>query len=284
MNNPAGLATVQSRARVLENGAVSSGLMRLDLELELPTGFSPGQFAMINLTGSNALVFSRPFSILASSNNTMSFLYRVVGRGTSRLEGLVPGDEMNVLGPLGHGFPAPESGEAAVLIAGGVGLPPVLAWMDQYGRPGDRAFFGTRDGTDVPWDMMSENWQVSIDAAVGIPDGREAFHGLVTNLVNSQAELNDGTSRLVMACGPVPMLKAVAELAAAKGWRCLLSLEEHMGCGYGACKGCVIPVHDQTSAEGWRNATCCQEGPVFPAGSVDWQRYGESSFETVTQD
>lgn len=282
MSTEAGFATVQSKAKVLHNSPVSSGLVRLDLELDLPTSFCPGQFAMLNLPGSNAMVFSRPFSILAAEGNTMSFLYRVVGRGTKQLAALLPGAAMDLLGPLGQGFPVPRDQEPALLIAGGVGLPPVLAWMEQYGRPGDRAFFGTRDGHDVPWDLMTDQWQVSVDSVAGIPAGKDVYHGLVTNLVNSQPELKGGPGRLVMSCGPLPMLKAVAELAAANNWRCLLSLEEHMGCGYGACKGCVIPVFDMAAEEGWRNATCCQEGPVFPAETIDWQRYGQSPFETIT--
>jgi len=282
VNNLSANTTVQSKAWVRRNAPVSSGLMRLDLKLDLPTGFLPGQFAMLNLSGASTLVFSRPFSILAADDDSMSFLYRVVGRGTEQLRALAQGAEMDVLGPLGQGFPAPIDDEPAILIAGGVGLPPVLAWMQKYGRTQDRAFFGTRDGSDVPWDLMSDNWQVSVDNYTGIPEGKDAFHGLVTNLVNSQTKLKAGTSRLVMSCGPIPMLKAVAELAAEHGWRCLLSLEEHMGCGYGACKGCVIPVLDSASEDGWRNATCCQEGPVFPADTIDWQRYEKTSIELVT--
>jgi len=282
MSAPSEFTTVQSKARVVYNGKISSGLMRLDLQLDVPTGFLPGQFAMLNFSGPNALVFSRPFSILAASADTMSFLYRVVGRGTTRLEDILPGAEMDFLGPLGQGFPEPREGEPAVLIAGGVGLPPVLAWLEKYGRPGDRGFFGTRDGRDVPWDLMTDKWQMSVDEVSGIPAGRDAFHGLVTNLVNSQSELMSGPTRLVMSCGPLPMLKAVAELAVANRWRALLSLEEHMGCGYGACKGCVVPVLDASVSEGWRNATCCQEGPVFPAEAIDWRRYEKPSFTIVS--
>ncbi len=282
MNTPAEFSTAQSKAWVLHNGPVSSGLMRLDLKLELPVNFFPGQFAMLNLPDANSLVFSRHFSILAAQGDTISFLYRVVGRGTTQLEALGKGAEMEFLGPLGQGFPAPTPSEPAVLIAGGVGLPPVLAWMQRYGRPDDHAFFGTRDGHDVPWNLMTHNWQVSVDRAEGVPEGENVFHGLVTHLVEAKPELKEGQSRLVMSCGPLPMLKAVAELAAQNGWRALLSLEEHMGCGYGACKGCVVPVFDLAAGDGWRNATCCQEGPVFPAESIDWHRYEKSPFTTVS--
>jgi NAD(P)H-flavin reductase len=85
---------------------------------------------------------------------------------------------------------------------------------------------------------------------------------VVTALAAAEAGLSPGDNGVVYACGPAPLLKAAALLARAQGWRCWVSLEEHMGCGYGVCKGCVVPVRD---GSGTRNATCCFEGPVFDA-------------------
>ena len=99
---------VSLTGRVLANAAVSSGLIRLDLELEQPCASDPGQFAMLNLTGRRAFVFSRPFSILATDGPVMSFLYRVVGRGTAAMADLGSDDTMVMLGPLGRPFPAPD--------------------------------------------------------------------------------------------------------------------------------------------------------------------------------
>ena len=115
--------------------------------------------------------------------------------------------------------------------------------------------------------------EVSVDDAAGVPAAEKAWTGLVTELVASRMERADDRPRVVMSCGPVPLLKAVATLAAEHGWQCHVSLEEHMGCGYGACKGCVVPVRDK-GEPGWRNATCCQEGPVFAAEDIWWDRYG----------
>jgi len=266
---------VSCPARFVTNVQESSGLIRLDLTLDQPVPFLPGQFAMLNLAGDRPFVFSRPFSILATRERTMSFLYRVVGRGTAALAALKAGQPMTVLGPLGRPFPgADEVAETpVVLIAGGVGLPPLHNWLARCGRPEDLGFFGGRDGADIPWDLLAGRWQVSVDKAVEIPAGQEAWPGLVTQLVAQYAELQDDRPRVVMSCGPIPMLKAAAALAEARGWTCHVSLEEHMGCGYGACKGCVVPVRDDQDA-GWRNATCCQEGPVFAAADICWDRYG----------
>lgn len=282
--------TVRAEASVRANLPVSSGLFRLDLQLDpevaessgmaaVGAGFLPGQFAMLNLAGAGCLVFSRPFSILDWRDGLVSFLYRVVGTGTRAMAALEPGDRMSVLGPLGRPFPSLDSGRSAVLIAGGVGLPPVAAWLGRYGKPGDVGFFGARDGADAPWGELVGNWQVSVDADRDVPSGRQAFVGRVTDLVASWGELDDGRPRTILACGPVPMLKAACDLALRRNWECLVSLEEHMGCGYGACKGCVVPVSSPDG--GWRNATCCQDGPVFPAETILWERYGRNEFATV---
>ena len=261
--------------RVTANQPVSSGLIRLDIELSRAVPFAPGQFAMLNLTGREKLVFGRPFSILATDGAAMSFLYRVVGRGTALLEALQPGGEVTCLAPLGRPFMVPDRDTPpALVLAGGVGLPPLHAWHLRHGRPDDLLCFGGRDGGDVPWSLLPAAWRVSVDHSQSIPTGREAYHGLVTELALAElAKRGDPGPRLVLACGPTPLLRAAWTLARERGWPCEVSLEEHMGCGYGVCKGCVVPVLEQTET-GWRNATCCSEGPVFAASELDWQRLG----------
>jgi len=231
---------------------------------------------MLNFVGPSQLVFRRPFSILSVADNTMSFLYRVVGRGTRQMAELRLGDSLQCLAPLGQPFPAP-SDLPVVILAGGVGLPPLHAWLKSHGRPGDVACFGARDGADVPWDLLKEGWHVSVDHLQDIPDGQRAYHGLVTEAALEAVGDQDGPCH-VLACGPTPLLEAAAKLASSRGWPCHVSLEEHMGCGYGVCKGCVVPVITDL-APGWRNATSCQEGPVFDAALLDWNRYihGEES-------
>ena len=275
-------AAMRCTGRVLANEQVSSGLIRLDMQLDASPGFEPGQFAMINLTGPRELVFSRPFSILAVQDRVLSLLYRVVGRGTRAMQQLQSDDKLTVLGPLGRPFSAPAEGLPVVLIGGGVGLPPVWAWLKQYGRPDDLGFFGARDGADVPWDLLDDQWRISVDNHSQVPADRTAWQGLVPDLVAKEISLDDHQPRMIMACGPIPLLRAAADLARDRHWPCQVSLEEHMGCGYGACKGCVVPVIDlNNTQDGWRNATCCQDGPVFSAESIDWSRYGRHDFDVI---
>jgi len=256
---------------VVANAPVSAGLIRLDVRLARAVAFQPGQFAMINLTGPGQLVFRRPFSILAADDDHMSFLYRVVGRGTALLADLRPGDLIDCLAPLGRAFLEPEADTPpALVLAGGVGLPPLHAWARRYGRPDDVLCFGTRDGGDVPWSLLGDAWLVSVDRLEDVPAGREVAHGLVTELALSQIAGGSGPM-LVLACGPTPLLRAAARLAADRRWPCHVSLEEHMGCGYGVCKGCVVPVLT-ADQPGWRHATSCLEGPVFDAATLDWSR------------
>jgi dihydroorotate dehydrogenase electron transfer subunit len=256
---------------VRRNGPVSAGLLRLDLALPRAVDFAPGQFAMLNLVGPAEMVLRRPFSILASADGEMSFLYRVAGRGTALIAGAREGERVACLAPLGAGFPAPTPGLPVLLLAGGVGVPPLQAWWTRHRRGGDLAFFGGRDGGDVPWELLA-GWRVSIDNGDGVPAGREAFVGLVTDLC-AQDLVRAGLRGpyQVMACGPTPMLRAAAALAAQRGWPCLVSVEEHMGCGYGVCKGCVVPVRGTDDAV--RNAMSCEEGPVFDAAVLAWDRF-----------
>lgn len=265
-------APVRCTGRVTANTAVSTGLIRLDLELEMPTSFLPGQFAMLNREpAAAAFVFGRPFSIYSADGRAVSFLYRVVGRGTAALAELAEGEVLSYMGPHGNPFPARVDDRPALLLGGGVGLPPVAAWLDRWGREGDLACFGARDGGDAPWSLLDNRWGVSVDAVDGVPENRTAFHGRVTELGADRVEDAPGPG-MVLACGPIPLLKAAHRLADAIGWECWLSLEERMGCGYGVCKGCVVPVLADAAA-GWRNATCCDEGPVFAADRIDWERY-----------
>lgn len=268
--------------RIVVNEPVSAGLIRLDVALPRSIPFAPGQFAMLDLGGAGRLVFRRPLSILGSSGASLSFLYRVVGRGTARLAKMRIGESLTCLAPLGRPFPArPTIPTPALLLAGGVGLPPIYAWLKQYGQGDDLACFGARDGGDVPWGMMDNAWNVSVERETDVPAERLVHRGRVTDLASERLRtMSDDRQRTVLACGPTALLRAAARLAADRGWTCYVSLEEHMGCGYGVCKGCVVPVVSDVEP-GWRHATSCTEGPVFDAATLDWDRFDRSVGATV---
>ncbi len=258
------------RGTIAADVPVSSSMRRLELELEEAVPFQPGQFCMLNLTGDLALVFGRPFSLLAKTGQRLSLLYKVVGRGTARLRDAGVGAPVTCLVPLGRPFPAPDP-RPRLLLAGGVGLPPLLAWAERWDRPQDLRCAGGRDGDDLPWGLLSPAWRVSLDRPGAVPAGRLAFGGNVVELARSLLPAGS-PAHVVLACGPLPLLRAAAVLAAERGWDCSVSVEERMGCGYGVCRGCVVP-----RAQDGGYATACKDGPVFDARGLDWARFGEGS-------
>ncbi len=268
MAGPGSSPVCRCRGEVTGNEHVCSGLIRLSLALPREPGFVPGQFAMLNLPGPDAWTFGRPLSILDWQDGVVSFLYRVVGRGTAQLAALKPGDQVTFLGPLGTPFPTEFEGCKVVLVAGGVGLPPLFAWRHRFPGSTVAAYFGARNGEDVPWSLLGPDWQIGVEEfSDGSPE--HVRRGLVTDLLEVDFPSSEASpDNVILACGPWPMLKAVHSLARERRWTCWLSLEEHMGCGYGACKGCVVPVNDGDGR--WRPATCCQEGPVFDAERLAW--------------
>jgi dihydroorotate dehydrogenase electron transfer subunit len=185
------------------------------------------------------------------------------------------GTAVVVLGPLGRPFPNPATAEQPirhVLLAGGVGLPPLLAWRRAWGRDGDLCFFGGRDGGDVPWRLLGDEWRCSVDRHVDVPGGSEAFTGNVVDLARAALGGTDDGQRRVLTCGPLPLLRAAVAFARERSWDCYVSVEERMGCGYGVCRGCVVP-----RAGGAGYLTACHDGPVLAAETIDWDRIGHGA-------
>lgn len=270
MNLPAAASAPPVRrlhGTIVARTAVSSTMHRVEFDLQEHVPFQPGQFCMLNLAGDLSLVFGRPFSILATAGSRLALLYKVVGRGTARLHEAAVGAPVTCLAPLGRPFTAPDP-RPRLLLAGGVGLPPLLAWEARWGRPRDLCCVGGRDGGDLPWDLLGPAWRASVDRAVALPADRPAFAGNVVELARSLLPAG-APPHVVLACGPSPLLRAAATLAAERGWDCLVSVEERMGCGYGVCRGCVVP---RAGDGGY--ATACKDGPVFDALDLDWTRLG----------
>ena len=255
--------------RVVANRPVSSSMIRMGIELDESSAFEPGQFCMLNLEGPGEMILGRPLSILGLDGADLDLVYKIVGSGTRRLGELQEGARVAFLGPLGVGFPL-VADAAHLLLAGGVGLPPLLAWARSGAGPDDLLCFGGRDDGDVPWELLDDRWRVSVDRAGDSPDRREAFTGNVVEMARSILGRDDRPRR-ILACGPTPLLRAAADLARERGWPCAVSVEERMGCGYGVCRGCVVP-----RREGGYLASC-QQGPVLDAAAIDWTRFAAAA-------
>jgi dihydroorotate dehydrogenase electron transfer subunit len=217
------------------------------------------------------LLLPRAFSILAApETDAFSIMLKIYGRGTAALHALRMGDRVRVTGPLGRGFPTTAAaGALQVLVAGGVGLPPLhlQAMRAAAAGRGGRVelFYGGRDREDLV--LLEDFAGHGIATTVATEDGSLGTRGFVTVPLQERLERakTHGEVVEVLACGPTPMLAAVRRLVLTAGVSGFLCLEEEMACGFGACLGCAVPVHGPKPYR-----YCCSDGPVFPAAEVRW--------------
>lgn len=233
---------------------------------------NPGQFVMLRGPWGYDPLLPRPFSLLNcdDGNRVMEVLYKTVGRGTQLLSTMGPGDEIQVLGPLGNGFPLEEvtSAEGKVLmVGGGFGIAPFFhaARFLAEKNVDFEVYFGGRTSGDLPWaNEMEEAYPGKLHLTTN--DGSTGEEGLVTAPLIRELE-KDGRIQGVWGCGPHPMLKALTEIGEKYQVPCSVSLEEFMGCGIGVCLGCVTEIrHGDTC----HHDRICMEGPVFEGPKVVW--------------
>lgn len=230
------------------------------LTFDVPGGMtvSPGQFAMVR--GANwgeSPLLPRPMSFLGGG--APSILIKVVGEGTARMARATPGEPFSLLGPLGNGWHPLPAGRRPVLVAGGVGVAPLLFLARSLAATGARplCLFGGRSSRDLPLaDALSEVTEL----ALATEDGSRGERGRVTELL--ERALTPEVA--VFTCGPDRMMARVAELCAERGVPCEVSLETPMACGYGVCLGCPKPL----AGGGYLYA--CTEGPCVDAQRLDF--------------
>jgi len=225
----------------------------------------PGQFAHVRILPLKDALLRRPFSIFQASADTLSILYKAIGQGTEVLSRMRPGEELNLIGPLGHGFTVPQhAGEMPLLIAGGYGMAALYLLAERSPQKGI-TFVGGRRSSDI---LCEEEFRaLGWDVRVTTEDGSYGEKGLVTQAL--LAELGRPTpGRKLFACGPTPMLKAIGKIAAEFDLPAELSLDEHMACGMGVCLTCVVPIK---TGDGWEYQRSCTEGPVFDSRQIAWE-------------
>lgn len=218
-----------------------------------------GQFVHIRVPG---FTLRRPISICEIDRNagTLRFVFEIRGAGTKKLAETNVGEEIDWIAPLGNGFSSVNTdGKRVIAVGGGIGVPPMLETAKAY--PNATAILGFRDHRRV---ILTEDFEKhGIETFLCTDDGSVGLHGTVALPLKS--ELEKGNVAAVFACGPKPMLGAVQALAKEFGVFCELSLEERMGCGVGACVGCVCRIVRGGEEKLLR---VCKDGPIFNAEEV----------------
>lgn len=223
---------------------------------------SPGQFVHIRVSSGFDMLLRRPISIASINNeeDEITIIYRAEGDGTKRLSEKIEGDTVDVLGPLGNGFPVQEtkSGETAYLMGGGIGVPPLYELSKQLTAQGVNCVhvLGFQSEDVV---FYEEEFKALGETHIVTVDGTKGTAGFVTAVME---ELGDDFATFY-SCGPMLMLQAVEEMYAGK--KGFLSFEQRMGCGVGACFACVCQTTEKTDVN---YIKVCSDGPVFPAGVV----------------
>ena len=247
------------RGTVISNRKLTNAACMLTVDAgSLAACALPGQFVHIRC-GEGSLL-RRPISICDARDGKLTLVVEARGTGTEWLCGRAAGDVLDILGPLGSGFEV--SAQHIVLLGGGVGVPP-LFYAARQAAGNKTAILGFRNRGAV---ILTEEFKSVCNAVhITTEDGSAGEQGLVTGPLGRLLE--QGGVDAVLACGPRPMLRAVAEASAAKGVPCQVSLEERMGCGIGACLVCACrTIRD--GKEFMRHV--CKDGPVFDAGEVVW--------------
>lgn len=227
----------------------------------------PGQFVMVKVSDGTAPLLRRPLGVHDAGLDGIKLFFKIAGQGTAILAGKEPGDPVDIVGPLGKGFtiPADPDKRTCWLVGGGRGIAPLFFLARELRANGAHPviFYGGRTLADIPLKERLE--AAGFETLCSTDDGSFGFAGLVTDLV--RRELAGARPNLIYACGPDPMMKVLARLAAQCGVPSELSLESLMGCGIGACWGCVHRIKGE-GGEAWTKI--CEEGPVFPGERIAW--------------
>lgn len=248
--------------QVVSQRPLTHNVYELTLQGELVRFMNePGQFVHIRVNNDYLPLLRRPISIaeIDQTHEQFTMIYRAEGTGTSLLAEKQAGQSIDVLGPLGHGFPldAIESGQTALLVGGGIGVPPLYELSKRLREKGVQVIhvLGFQSKADVFYEReflaLGETYIATVDGSYGTK-------GFVTTVIDEQQFSYD----IMFSCGPTPMLKALEDNYTNKPL--YISLEERMGCGIGACFACVCRESENSTAY----KKICSDGPVFQAGEV----------------
>lgn len=237
-------------------------LLRIKSE-RISQNASPGQFVNVRCSGGLDAYLRRPISICSVDpvNNTFDIAFMRKGKGTRYLCCFSEGDSIDVMGPLGNGFTLPAKDEKIAVVGGGIGIFPLLYLLERSNAIMKTAFLGFQMKETI---VLKEEFQKACtELVISTDDGSFGLRGFITEHFKKWL-ISEKPDR-VYTCGPLPMMRIVAESCLAQGIFCEVSMEQRMGCGIGACLVCACKVkHD----DDYDYAHVCKDGPVFPANRL----------------
>ena len=240
----------QSIFQIISNEALTESVYKMTLSGDTSAITAPGQFVNIQLEG---MFLRRPISVCDYDDSTLTIIYKVVGKGTKAMSAMAPGEKLDILTGLGNGYDLTLSGAHPVLIGGGVGVPPMYNLAKKLIAQGKKVsvILGFNTKSEIFYEK--EFCALGCDATVTTVDGSYGVKGFVTNALPENYTY-------FYTCGPEPMLKAVYRATSTSGQ---MSVEERMGCGFGACMGCSCK-----TLTGYKRI--CKEGPVMKKEEILW--------------
>ncbi|MDD6102864.1 MAG: dihydroorotate dehydrogenase electron transfer subunit [Clostridiales bacterium] len=254
---------------ILENVCLTSGIYSMRIKDNEIAGMAkPGQFVSLYTKDSSKLL-PRPISICDITEDTVRLVYRVSGEGTKQFSKLVPGDMIDVIGPLGNGYDLDELNKnnngRLTVVGGGIGIPPMLYLAKEYIRlfPDRKvtAVLGFRDKNT----FLTDEFEKVCDVLYASDSGEIGIKGNVIDVIRNES-LEMG---IVCACGPTPMLRGLVSYTNEKNIDTYISLEEKMACGIGACLACVCKTTEIDSHSNVYNKRICKDGPVFKSTDIE---------------
>lgn len=234
---------------------------------------APGQFLHIRCGGPGQILLRRPMSIYRTDGETIQLMIRNVGKGSAWLTSRTPGEQLDCLGPQGHGFRLDGKARYLVMVGGGYGVAPLVGLAERALRRGASVTLAVGAATSAhvfPVRLLPPE----IEYLVATDDGSAGHPGRVTDLLPGRLDWADA----IYACGPVPMMAALAALARKEGksQRTQIAMEERMGCSMGVCLGCVVE-----TTKGPKRV--CTDGPVFDIGQIIWREAPPESMHAALE-
>jgi len=232
---------------------------------DIASASRPGQFVMVRTGEGLDPLLRRPFSIhQVAEGGLVQILFKIIGKGTQALADMELGRNMDILGPIGHGFTIANDSQH-LLVGGGIGIAPLLFLARRILKKSEpfsvRVHLGARTKDEIAF-LAEEFESMGLSVEITTEDGSLGKQGLITDLM---ADLQRGKPMMIYGCGPYPMLRAVANICKIKKWGCQVSLETIMACGLAACLGCAVQRADM---KGYVHV--CKDGPVFDMDDVAW--------------